>query len=76
MGNPVRIGQKVQNLYERIKWSTGNTPTYLSFGQEQLAEDDRPAAEFRGGQHYFQVRINEMFLAHEREWFLCRWVRV
>jgi hypothetical protein len=64
-----KLAKRVQDFYERIKWDTGYTPTYHPFSQEQVEGGDSLGIAFQKGQHYFQVRINEMFLAHKRQWF-------
>jgi hypothetical protein len=64
-----KLGQRVKELYERVRHSPTLTSTYVTFDQDRIAGGDGLGADFEPGQHYFQVRINEMYLTHKREWF-------
>ncbi len=57
------IWDRLQNLWNKAR--SGETRTPACFSIE--AGDGNP---FSPRQHYFQIIINEMFLANEREWFV------
>ena len=57
------IWDRLQNLWNKARAGETRTPACFSI----KAEDGNP---FSPRQHYFQIVINEMFLANEREWFV------
>jgi hypothetical protein len=54
---------RLQSLWNKARAGETRTPACFSI----KAEDGNP---FSPQQHYFQIIINEMFLANEREWFV------
>jgi hypothetical protein len=69
MPNKSIILQKVKDFYDRARWTQSYVPTYARIDDEKIGPISRSNEVFRPGQHYFQLRISEMFLAHSREWF-------
>lgn len=58
--------EKSQKLWERIRQSPAFLPTAVAIPADHV---DRPEGEaFARGRHYFQVRVNEMFLPYNRRW--------
>ena len=56
------IWDRLQNLWNDARAGETRTPACFSIKAEQ-------GVPFSPRQHYFQIVINEMFLANEREWF-------
>ena len=57
------IGDRIRSVWNRIKAGPAITRAHFT-----MADDEQPA--FQDDQHYFQVIVNEMFLAKQREWFV------
>ena len=59
----------VQGWYDNVR--SGKTKTRAQFvvARDHVADDASPGAPFAAQQHYFQVVVNEMFLASSRQWF-------
>jgi len=54
-------------LWEQFKQSPARPFARINI---PAAKTDKPErGEFQPGQHYFVVRVNEMFLSYERQWF-------
>jgi hypothetical protein len=64
-----KLIQRVQGVYKLVRWSDGYVPVYLPFKEGQIEDGDGLGSAFERDKHYFQIRVNEMFLAHTREWF-------
>lgn len=56
-------------LYRTLRWGKGYTPAVVALERSHVDKAEALGADFKAGDHYFQVRINEMYLAYQREWF-------
>src|SRR3712207_343875 len=56
-------------LWERIRQSPAQLPTRIDIPRTQVDRGSALGGSFQPNTHYFQVRVNEMFLANERQWF-------
>jgi hypothetical protein len=55
-----------------VRWaqeSATRLPSRAEIGPDHVLDDDAAPEPFRPDQHYFQIRVNEMFLATSRQWF-------
>lgn len=59
--------ERTANLWNTVKQSEAKLPTRISIPASQT---DKPMGEaFQANQNYFQIRVNEMYLAFDRQWF-------
>ena len=56
------------DFWNKIKQSPSFRPTRLYIKPEQTDKDDAFFSSLIPNQHYFSVRINEVFLSYKREW--------
>jgi hypothetical protein len=61
--------QRAQSLYEAVRRGETITCAYIPLSLDHIQNADQLGSTFQEGQHYFQVQINEMFLANSREFF-------
>jgi hypothetical protein len=55
-----------------LSWAQGSAtqqPSRITIELDHVLGRDQTAESFRPEEHYFQVRVNEMFLATSRQWF-------
>jgi hypothetical protein len=55
-----------------LGWAQGSAtqlPTAATIAADHVLDEETPAQPFRRDEHYFQVRVNELFLATARQWF-------
>src|SRR3954466_7958133 len=67
------ITQRVKHLFERARAGDAATRGHFPIPSRRVLVDGAPAPEaerFRPRRHYFQVQVNEMFLATPRQWFV------
>ena len=57
-----------QDLWQKIKGTPAERRAALAIAADHTDVATQLAAPFEPGKHYFVVRLNEMFLAKEREW--------
>jgi hypothetical protein len=61
------LGERWQGLWDRIRQGPSRLPSRIAIPRGNV---DRPAgAALRRGESYFQVRVNELYLAAGRQWF-------
>lgn len=58
-----------QNIWSRIQQTPTQSPMRSSISRNRVDIGSTMGDTFQRDGHYFQVRINEMFLANSREWF-------
>lgn len=59
--------ERTTNLWNTVRHSEAELPTRISIPAGQT---DKPLGEvFESNQNYFQIRVNEMFLKFDRQWF-------
>jgi len=59
----------LKTLWEQIQQSPAKTPTKLKISNDRIDRDTTLTKPFQPNQHYFQVRINELYLTTSRKWF-------
>ena len=52
-----------------VQGSATQVPTTAVIAPDHVLDEHAAAEPFRPDEHYFQVRVNEMFLATARQWF-------
>lgn len=55
-------------IWGRVRQSETQVPVRGPIHFDRVRPGPGPSGVFQPNQHYFQVRINEVFLAHERKW--------
>lgn len=64
------IEANARSIWDRLQGSPTVLPTHVPIPQERvLCSETRLREPFSPDSHYFQVRINEMFLSQQRQWF-------
>ncbi|MDJ0704349.1 MAG: hypothetical protein QNJ46_13780 [Leptolyngbyaceae cyanobacterium MO_188.B28] len=63
------LTQRLHFFWSLVQQAPAQPPTCISIPHQQVNFSNVLGSTFQGDKHYFQVRVNEMFLASEREWF-------
>lgn len=61
------LQERCEKLWQQFKQSPARPFLRLAIPATKTDKPER--GEFKPGQHYFVVRVNEMFLAYDRQWF-------
>lgn len=56
-------------LWNRARRSPARPPICISIPDDHVQQERPLAGIFAPDKHYFQVRVNELFLAAGREWY-------
>ncbi|VVB92341.1 Uncharacterised protein [uncultured archaeon] len=57
------------NIWNSIRQSKAQMPTRVAIPTDHIDEGERLRKAFKPNENYFEVRVNEMYLAYSREWF-------
>jgi hypothetical protein len=60
----------VQSWWSRLKSSEAKTRAHFAIERKHTDDATTLGGHFEAKQHYFQVIVNEMFLANSREWWV------
>lgn len=63
------MAEFLKDLWTRISGSERYLPSYIKIPAAQTDRSEDLAGSFDADKNYFTVRVNEMFLQKEREWF-------
>jgi hypothetical protein len=63
------LAEQLANIWNNIRQHSSFVPTWVTIPRERTDEADKLGKPFQANEHYFQVRINEMYLTKDREWF-------
>ena len=61
--------ERTRQVLRRAQGSATRVPSRATIHGDHVLDGPTAAASFRADEHYFQVRVNEMFLASSRQWF-------
>lgn len=61
---------RVESIWDNLKAGKAKTQAHFAIGRDHINNGDQLGSHFEAGQHYFQIIINEMFLANQRQWFV------
>jgi hypothetical protein len=64
------IQQSVSSLWKRVQGSPSELPGAYAIDPDHTDQKKLLADEFRKDGHYFQVRVNELYLPYDRQWFV------
>ncbi|WP_373521635.1 hypothetical protein [Aquiflexum sp.] len=59
----------ISSLWKKVKESPSFTPTQFVVIAENIDQKSGLGQPIEKDQHYFMVRVNEMFLSYQRKWF-------
>lgn len=59
----------LKSLWNKIRQSPNLQPTRLAIPADHTDRREQMSEPFSDNQHYFTVRVNEMFLSYKREWY-------
>jgi hypothetical protein len=62
--------ETVQGWWDHLKARKAKTRAHFQIDRKHADDGATLGGPFEGKQHYFQVIVNEMFLARSREWFV------
>jgi len=60
----------VEAIWDNLKAGEAKTRAHFAISRDHVDKGDQLGPRFEAGQHYFQIVINEMFLANQRQWFV------
>src|ERR1035438_4738085 len=66
-GGLMTLQERCEKLWQQFKQSPARPFLRLAIPATKTDKPER--GEFKPDQHYFVVRVNEMFLAYDRQWF-------
>lgn len=66
---PKSFLDRVQSLWDSAKNSAAKTRSHFAVPRDHVDNGPELGPPFAKSKHYLQIVINQMFLAHEREWF-------
>lgn len=61
--------ERCKNVFESVRKTSARIPTRVAVPEKRVDKPGKLGTKLAKDGHYFQVRVNEMFLANEREWF-------
>lgn len=61
--------ERCGDIWKSIRQSPAKIPTQVAISTDHVDEGEKLGNAFRKDEHYFQVRINEMYLDYARKWF-------
>lgn len=66
----MEILERFRNMWEKIKESPARLPSTVTIPRNRVVDTGESLGEvFRRETHYFQVRVNEMYLTRGRKWY-------
>ena len=65
----MEVLQRTRELLRSLQSSPTRPPVAATIADDQVIGGNGPGVPFEPDAHYFQVRVNEMFLASSRQWF-------
>jgi len=63
------ILERCQTIWDYIRQGQTQLPSTVAIPHDHVATEERLGVLFQSDEHYFQVRLNEMYLTHDRQWF-------
>ncbi len=64
------ILEQARSIWNKIKQTPVQLPSKVNILADHISnKNENLGAVFREDEHYFQVRINEMYLTYQRQWF-------
>jgi hypothetical protein len=64
------IKSAVCNLWKRVQGSPSELPGAFAIDPSHTDQMELLVSEFQTDGHYFQVRVNELYLPYDRQWFV------
>src|ERR1700730_4344258 len=61
---------RIEDLWNNLQVGRVRTRAHFTVSRDHIDDGDQPKSPFQAEQHYFQIIINEMFLANQRQWFV------
>jgi len=61
--------ERCGNIWESMRQSPAQRPSRVDIPRSHVDEGQKMGIDFKPFEHYFQVRVNEMYLPYERKWF-------
>jgi len=61
--------ERSQAIWESLRQSPAQTPSWVLIPQERVDEPDNIDAALQANKHYFEIRMNEIYLTYQRQWF-------
>ena len=63
------IRERTKALFDRAKQGTATTRAHVAIPPDRVDGETSAFEPFAADAHYFQLRVNEMFLARPRQWY-------
>src|SRR5574338_1152116 len=60
---------RCRDLWNRARSAPARPPICLTIPSHHVQQERPPGGVFEADKHYFQVRVNELFLANGRDWY-------
>lgn len=61
---------RIEVIWDNLKAGEAKTRAHFTISRDQVENGDQLGPRFRPNKHYFQIIINELFLANGREWYI------
>lgn len=61
--------ERSRSLWQKIRKSPARIPSRVAIDHEHVDEGEKLGPAFQPDEQYFQVRVNELYLAYGRMWF-------
>jgi len=69
MSTTTTLADRCGEIWDRIRQGTRRYPARVTIPRDHVDESEKLGAAFGPDLHYFQVRVNEMYLTYSRKWF-------
>jgi hypothetical protein len=60
---------RAQAIWTRLQQSPAQTPSWVPIPQERVDEPDNLDPALKANKQYFEIRLNEIYLTYQRQWF-------
>lgn len=63
------LGERLSSFWQAVEKSHREQPTYAMIAHDRVDTANTLATKLNTDQDYFEIRIKEMYLSNQREWF-------
>ena len=63
------LAARVQAIWDRLQRSPAQSPSWVPIPQERVDEPANLGSALQANKQYFRIRVNEIYLTYQRQWF-------
>lgn len=63
------LAERCKNLWKSTRKTPARIPSRAAIDHDHVDEGGKLGIAFQPNEHYFQVRVNELYLTYSRQWF-------